>query len=450
MKKFFRYCAVLLGAVIVSATFLAGCGAPSIPVGKVYGQDITSKDVMFYSNAVLWLNNMTWADVNDAASTKDLYANALDAAVTLKVVMKNATDQKLYPLSVDDTKAIDTDLRSRLDALLKPLVDSYTSIAKTNTSIDPQKAAQKDLDAQMAKNNFNTEDMRRFLTEYKVYQLMLLKTQNAVTVTDAEVQSNYDSLLATQKDSYTKDPAMYETDKSLGQVVVFQPAGYRYVKHILISFPDDVASSIQAAVQSGDTATVTKLRNDSLPKIQTKADEALAKVKAGEDFDALIAEYGQDPGMQQDPAKTQGYELGKETSFVPEFKDAALALTTIGATTDLVASDYGYHIIKYVGDVASGPIPLDTVKENLKAKLLDDKKTKTWTDLLDQWKKDAGAEQNPDKMPLPSFSPSPSPSVSPAASGAPAESPAATDSASPAASGSPAASESPSATPSAS
>ena len=35
--------------------------------------------------------------------------------------------------------------------------------------------------------------------------------------------------------------------------------------------------------------------------------EVIAKLEAGEDFESLIAEYGEDPGMQNEPTMSRGY-----------------------------------------------------------------------------------------------------------------------------------------------
>ena len=94
---------------------------------------------------------------------------------------------------------------------------------------------------------------------------------------------------------------------------------YVRVKHVLIAFPD------------GETDhTDTK----------QKAEEILEKAKAGEDFDQLVAEYGEDPGMV---SNLDGYYF-TTGEMVEEFEEASFALEP-GETSDLVETDYGYHII---------------------------------------------------------------------------------------------------------
>ena len=73
-----------------------------------------------------------------------------------------------------------------------------------------------------------------------------------------------------------------------------------------------------------------------------KADEVLAKAKAGEDFGKLASEYSGDPG-----SKAQGGELGWATrqSFVQPFADALFAMK-VGEISGPVKTQFGYHVIQ--------------------------------------------------------------------------------------------------------
>jgi hypothetical protein len=73
------------------------------------------------------------------------------------------------------------------------------------------------------------------------------------------------------------------------------------------------------------------------------ANQLLVRAHAGEDFDMLIREYGEDPGMWGNP---DGYTF-VEGVMVDEFYEATKALA-IGEISGLVPSMFGYHIIKRV------------------------------------------------------------------------------------------------------
>ena len=77
------------------------------------------------------------------------------------------------------------------------------------------------------------------------------------------------------------------------------------------------------------------------PEKEALAKEIAAKAQAGEDFDALVAQYGEDPGMAGYP---DGYVF-TEGDMVPEFYEGSLALEANGVS-DPVKSQFGWHIIQ--------------------------------------------------------------------------------------------------------
>ncbi|HEV8130852.1 MAG TPA: peptidylprolyl isomerase [Acidobacteriota bacterium] len=73
-----------------------------------------------------------------------------------------------------------------------------------------------------------------------------------------------------------------------------------------------------------------------------QAEKVLAEARQGADFTKLAEKHSQDPG-----SKSKGGDLGyfKRGDMVPEFSNAAFSLPA-GKISDLIKSQYGYHIIK--------------------------------------------------------------------------------------------------------
>ncbi|MGI4758605.1 MAG: peptidylprolyl isomerase, partial [Janthinobacterium lividum] len=96
------------------------------------------------------------------------------------------------------------------------------------------------------------------------------------------------------------------------------------VRHILITVPAGADAKTDAAAKA-------------------KAQDLLTKIRGGADFAALAKANSNDPG-----SKDSGGELGyvkADGTMVPAFQNAAMALKA-GQTSDLVKTQFGYHIIQ--------------------------------------------------------------------------------------------------------
>ena len=100
-------------------------------------------------------------------------------------------------------------------------------------------------------------------------------------------------------------------------------------------------------------------------KIKAKADDLLKQIKAGADFAELAKKYSEDPGSANNP-KGAG-ELPDWISrgqTVPEFERAAFTLKP-GQTSDVIKTQYGYHIIQVLAHEDARLRPFAEVKNEL-------------------------------------------------------------------------------------
>jgi len=113
-------------------------------------------------------------------------------------------------------------------------------------------------------------------------------------------------------------------------------------RHILITVPAGADAKTDAAAKA-------------------KAQDLLTKIKAGGNFAQLASANSDDPG-----SKTQGGELPMipTASLDPAYAKAAMALNP-GQTSDLVRSQFGYHIIQTEAKDAAHAKPLAEVKESI-------------------------------------------------------------------------------------
>jgi peptidyl-prolyl cis-trans isomerase D len=102
-------------------------------------------------------------------------------------------------------------------------------------------------------------------------------------------------------------------------------------------------------------------------EIKKNAENILAQArKKGSNFEDLAKKYSEDPG-----SKTKGGDLGWliQGQTVPEFEKAASSLPK-GEISDLIKTQYGFHIIKVLDKETAHTKPFDEVKDSIRTPLL--------------------------------------------------------------------------------
>lgn len=113
------------------------------------------------------------------------------------------------------------------------------------------------------------------------------------------------------------------------------------------------ASHILIAAENADAAAKAQAK--------TKAGQILKDLKAGKDFAALARQHSQDPD-----SAVNGGDLGffAQGQMVGPFNDVAFSLKP-GATSDLVETQFGYHIIRVAEKQPGRTVPLEEVRPRL-------------------------------------------------------------------------------------
>ena len=80
----------------------------------------------------------------------------------------------------------------------------------------------------------------------------------------------------------------------------------------------------------------------------------------------MAGKYSEDPG-----SKDHGGDLGyfSRGDMVPAFDKVVFALD-VGQTSDIVTTDFGYHIIQLQEKKAAGKMALDDIKDDLRREYL--------------------------------------------------------------------------------
>ncbi len=381
-KTLLRICALLIAALMLS-----GCSAViSNPVvGKVGDVEITYSQ--FYSLFDSY-SSYGLVDTSTAEALKEARASIFDMLVDSALPIAAAHKQGLTLTEEEKATALE-EAASTMENYLSQYQDETITDEAARTA-----AAIKAFNVAYKSNGITYESVKKETEEATMdvalgNKLTQQVKATAAAATEADAQTWYDEQIKAEREKYAADTTAYYQDNQYysytGAVKpLVAPEGLFYVKHILIKTEDPADASAETG-EDGETAS-----SDSAsfrdPKVV--AESILEKVNAGEDFDALIEEYGEDTGIQAEPAKTQGYVIGEgyDSVYDQAFYDAAMKLKKTGDTSGLVEGSYGYHIIRRVGDVSTEPIPFADVQEDIITYLNNKNQSDAYNAALEQWK----------------------------------------------------------------
>ncbi len=327
---------VVLACVCALALSIAGCGLQiSREIATVNGRMVTKAEYLYY------LENVKTQMLNESGT--------MDS-------------EGFWDAEIDGMKASDAAKNKALEEMLRVEIACIKAEEKGITVESNVEAGYRNMVKNSEAEQKAQVDAIRAMTGLSEDGLVnvLVKTHLANALA-AQINEE-DPAKLTPSDEEVK--ALYEQD-------------YVHVKHVLIMSTDDSMDTSNMTPEEIEAqAALTKATKQELAK------EVLAKAKAGANFDNLVKEYGEDPGMEESP---EGYTFTRGY-MVPEFESASYALA-VGEVSDLVESSYGWHIIKKYALPTSGE-DYDNAINTIKATLSQNK----YNALLDTYKSDVNIE----------------------------------------------------------
>ena len=382
---------------------LAGCSLVTvneekIVVATVGDETITKADFNEGFNALLSQYGYTQDSEAIADQLKTLKENYIAQMVEDKVLEKKIKELGLDQVTDEEKAAAEQEIQDWYDEQYAALVENF----KTDDTVeDPEAKAAETIENYLSQYGLTLDQMKEnsvaSISSDKLYDYVT----KDVTVTEEEAKIEFANKVAAAKEKYDADLSAYVSDFENGATIYYTPKGCYYIKHILISLTDEQKQDIKNLRADDDetvAATADEKREEYLLTIREKAESVLKLVDEGGDFEALMEEYGEDPGMKNEAYKNGYLTYAGDTGFVTEFADACAALTEDGMTSGLVASDFGYHIIRRVSTVPSGEATFEDVKDSLMESMLTDKKSTTYDQQVEAWVKEVNPDIKTDKL----------------------------------------------------
>ncbi|MBE6889416.1 MAG: hypothetical protein E7485_05330 [Ruminococcaceae bacterium] len=182
------------------------------------------------------------------------------------------------------------------------------------------------------------------------------------------------------KEIYASDPAEYENGS---YSVLWVPEEARNIKHILIALEEKDSDEIMSLRKSGDIETADKLLQEKLAPLEEKANEVMAKLDGGADFDQLIQEYSADAAAAE--VYPDGYMIIPDSKmYVEGFVKGAFMMDNIGDYV-LASSDFGWHIMLYASDPEISQEVMDENIDYILETLVTSAKDEKYSQTVKQW-----------------------------------------------------------------
>lgn len=210
--------------------------------------------------------------------------------------------------------------------------------------------SQEAFDRQLKAVGMTPTELRAKITQEATATAVLTR-ELGITVSDADA-TNY----------YSSHPSDFEQPQTV------------HVRHILLL--------------TMDPTTKAPLPADQIQAKRKQIEDILAKVKSGQDFATLAEQYSEDPG-----SKIKGGELPPfgHGEMVPQFEAAAFSMQT-NTVSDVVTTDYGFHIIKLLDKTPAQKVPYSKVADKIKEYLTQQKTQKLAAPYLANLSKNADVE----------------------------------------------------------
>ena len=183
--------------------------------------------------------------------------------------------------------------------------------------------------------------------------------RSQVTATDAEAAAYFDARKAEYRVGEQRKVrlVLLDRDQARAKIIVPITEAQRYYNSNLPQYqtPEQIrASHILFNTAGKDEAAVRK-----------QADTVLQQVKAGGDFAALARKFSEDEASKANGGDLDYFGRGR---MVPEFEAAAFALMP-GQMSDLVKTQYGFHIIKVVDKKPAVTRSFDEIRPQIEEQL---------------------------------------------------------------------------------
>ena len=405
MNQVKQITALLLAMVVLFAPALAQEGAT---LAVVNGVSIPAADAQwdYQSQAALY---------EDSEAVEE-ELSALREQIASQYADEELMRQQAAAMGLDQfTEAETAELTAEAENQYESMVSYYMDyFARDEMSVEEVRSATVDY---FDGEGYTLEGVLADLALGEVRERLYQAVTGSFQLSEQELTDYYNARVEAEKAEYEAEPYSFEFALFGESAVTYVPAGYRAVRSLLIRFTQEQVTEMYSltarrdearaalAQDSGDKEAkaaleqaeqeIAAIAETVLPSIR----EIQNKLSTGSLFDRMMANYNEDARMEVRPFSQQGYYLRADSMLWPqEYIEAAMALSEVGQVSEPVVTCNGVYLIEYLGEVAEGPVPLNSIRDRLLEEATDTRKAELFEATLASWREGAQIELYPDSL----------------------------------------------------
>ena len=371
---------------------------------SVNGKEYTKGDIMHLYEA--YRNTYGLTDENqETPAYIDNYHKVLDQIYSelmeIELITQYGSEIGITGLTEKELAGVQGDLDQMEEMLQTSVRTEVEQEAENDPTMDIEEEIARRLEEKRAYYGLSTGEYRERIEKEALRSAVRKYLEENYVPSEEDIQDFYDTNLADQKRLLEEDMNNFSVF-ARSNLTMYIPSGLRYVHSILIAIPTDVRSEIMKlrAGSEEDQEKAQQMLDTELAKIEARANECYNKLQAGADFESLLDEYGDDPGMKQGAEnREKGYILYEgDESYDKPFMEAAFALQKPGDTTALVPSAFGYYIIRLDEITQEKTLSLEECRDNIQMYIKNEMAQNAYGDKIEQWKRQADIVEHKDRL----------------------------------------------------
>lgn len=375
----------------------------SVAVAEFKGGQLMSDEVASAYNdqvAGFIFSGYTEADIPET-----LLTDLLVQMAGQKVLETRAKEMGIYELTAADEAEIANEAAHTMNDMIAVFRDVIDTAGKDENTIIAE------TEAYLAEyEGISYDSVYAMLSESWWMDKLYNEIVKDVKIESSDIIELYNEKMEAQKAAFAEYPDDFEATQMGGETIVYNLDGYRAVRLLSVSSDEPGAADTAAIIEEElsmldpekDAKTIAAY-NAELDQLYLTPETAMqgivAEIENGAKFTDMLAQHGEDIGMQMENLAKTGYYVSETSLLWPQqMISAAFALKNPGDISEPFRMNGSVCILEYVGEVTPGEISIDAMYDTISQEALEYARAEAYDAQVNKWIEEAEIKYYPERM----------------------------------------------------